>query len=154
MDWHTIVGTAGFAATVAYTLFAKQTAAPKSSEGGSSSAGDSKDDGSRSTTSSSGGGPSAYETQKVGILECSKLEIVIPSKDISFLFSDHEAVNEYYLFHFGSATDNMPYPFGPKDALNFVERLALLGKPFISEIIFLTLVLSRRVAHRNLLFFR
>ena len=54
----------------------------------------------RSTTSSAGGGAAAYETRK--------------------------AVDEYLQFHFGADDDIMPYPKGPKEALNFTARLAQL----------------------------
>eukprot|EP00048_Salpingoeca_helianthica_P015939 m.229525 g.229525 ORF g.229525 m.229525 type:complete len:305 (+) comp17766_c0_seq1:35-949(+) len=67
----------------------------------------SADQSNRSTTSSSGGGPTAYETQR--------------------------AVDEYIQFHFGDASDLMPYEFGPKDALKFTSVLATLGKPHVAS---------------------
>ncbi|PSC67344.1 4-mercaptohistidine N1-C-terminal domain [Micractinium conductrix] len=54
----------------------------------------------RSTTSSAGGGAGAYETRK--------------------------AVDEYLQFHYGRPEDILPYDCGPKEALRFAERLAML----------------------------
>eukprot|EP00199_Chlamydomonas_sp_CCMP681_P002508 CAMPEP_0119106282 /NCGR_PEP_ID=MMETSP1180-20130426/4020_1 /TAXON_ID=3052 ORGANISM="Chlamydomonas cf sp, Strain CCMP681" /NCGR_SAMPLE_ID=MMETSP1180 /ASSEMBLY_ACC=CAM_ASM_000741 /LENGTH=332 /DNA_ID=CAMNT_0007091583 /DNA_START=16 /DNA_END=1014 /DNA_ORIENTATION=- len=61
----------------------------------------------RSTTSSAGGGAAAYETRK--------------------------AVDEYLQFHFGSASDLLPYSQGPKGALNFTGRLAALCSKYASS---------------------
>ncbi|CAD7704115.1 unnamed protein product [Ostreobium quekettii] len=57
----------------------------------------------RSVTSSAGGGPAAYETTR--------------------------AVDEYLQFHYGDK-DVLPYERGPKDALNFVQRCALLCEKY------------------------
>ncbi|KAF5830252.1 hypothetical protein DUNSADRAFT_14825 [Dunaliella salina] len=59
---------------------------------------------SRSTTSSVGGGATAYETGK--------------------------AVDEYIQFHYGDPRDVLPYPDGPKSALGFPVRCALLCERF------------------------
>mmetsp|Transcript_31829 Transcript_31829/g.82406 ORF Transcript_31829/g.82406 Transcript_31829/m.82406 type:complete len:314 (-) Transcript_31829:51-992(-) len=42
------------------------------------------------------------------------------------LYETKKAVNEYLQFHFGSATDVLPYSFGPTGALGFTARCALL----------------------------
>jgi len=45
----------------------------------------------------------------------------------SQVYESERAVSEYLLFHFGADSDMMPYSFGPKEALNFPQRLAELG---------------------------
>ena len=42
----------------------------------------------------------------------------------SQVYETKRAVDEYLLFHYGGASDNMPYDFGPKEALAFPTRLA------------------------------
>lgn len=59
----------------------------------------------RSTASSGVGGSAVYETER--------------------------AVHEYLLFHFGSAKELMPYPFGPVEAANFSERVATIGHSYV-----------------------
>lgn len=61
----------------------------------------------RSTTASGSGGSAVYETKR--------------------------AVDEYLLFHYGDASTPdllMPYSFGPKEALDFTKRTALLCSKF------------------------
>jgi SAM-dependent methyltransferase len=54
----------------------------------------------------------------------------------SQVYDTTRAVNEYLLFHFGDSIDKtlqMPYAFGPHDALNFTSRTALLCSKFRSK---------------------
>jgi len=46
------------------------------------------------------------------------------------LYETRKAVNEYLQFHFGVDDDILPYEFGPKGALNFTARCALLCERF------------------------
>eukprot|EP00951_Prasinocladus_malaysianus_P029110 scaffold267351_cov38-Prasinocladus_malaysianus.AAC.1 len=46
------------------------------------------------------------------------------------LYETKKAVNEYLQFHFGGDSDVLPYDFGPKSALGFPARCALLCERF------------------------
>jgi putative 4-mercaptohistidine N1-methyltranferase len=51
----------------------------------------------------------------------------------SQVYESERAVSEYLLFHFGADSDMMPYKQGPKEALNFPQRLAELGAAHASN---------------------
>ena len=91
-----VAGTAGAAAVAALLEFIRS----KRARHTAAAAAKSGVDESRSTTSSAAGGPSAYESAK--------------------------AVDEYLAFHFGADQDVLPYKFGPKEALHFTSRCAVL----------------------------
>lgn len=38
------------------------------------------------------------------------------------VYETHKAVSEYLMFHFGADDDILPYPNGPREALNFASR--------------------------------
>jgi 5-histidylcysteine sulfoxide synthase/putative 4-mercaptohistidine N1-methyltranferase len=42
------------------------------------------------------------------------------------VYETQQFVNEYMLLHYGTTEDAMPYPFGPRDAINFPTRCAKL----------------------------
>jgi len=42
----------------------------------------------------------------------------------SQVYESKRAVDEYLLFHFGKHENVMPYPFGPKESLDFPQRCA------------------------------
>ena len=43
-------------------------------------------------------------------------------------------LNQYLLFHYGTAEDQLPYPFGPRDALFFPQRCVTNFLPEIGEV--------------------
>lgn len=46
----------------------------------------------------------------------------MPSQDAAYSYETENMAWEYLLFHYGSDSDNLPFPFGPHDALNFPVR--------------------------------
>jgi putative 4-mercaptohistidine N1-methyltranferase len=44
--------------------------------------------------------------------------------DAHQVYEDRQMLNDYLLLHYGSALDQMPYAFGPRDAVNFPARCA------------------------------
>ena len=40
----------------------------------------------------------------------------------TFYYEDQDILNQYLLFHYGELQDQLPFPFGPKEALQFPQR--------------------------------
>ncbi len=57
---------------------------------------------------------------------CDAIRLSENRKHHSNTYESSKILSEYLLLHYGSAEDNMPYGFGPKDALNFPQRCAQL----------------------------
>ena len=51
----------------------------------------------------------------------------------SAVYESKRAVDEYLLFHYGKASDQMMYNSGPRSALQFPERCAALCSDFSQE---------------------
>lgn len=45
----------------------------------------------------------------------------------SSIYESHELLHQYLLFHYGDPEDQMPWEFGPRDALNFPARCVAEG---------------------------
>ena len=60
----------------------------------------------------------------------------------SEVYESEKLLGEYLVFHFGSPEQLIPFPFGPKDALDFPKRCAQLClkhyKPEVSLFIYLS----------------
>ena len=54
-------------------------------------------------------------------LKCAKK--YVPGSEV---YESEKLLGEYLVFHFGSPEQLIPYPFGPKDALDFPKRCAEL----------------------------
>ena len=49
--------------------------------------------------------------------------VLVPGSDV---YESEKLLSEYLVFHFGTPEELIPYPFGPKDALDFPKRCAEL----------------------------
>ena len=49
------------------------------------------------------------------------------------LYESDELLHQYLIFHYASAEEQFPYPFGGSDALDFPKRCALFLGSFFSE---------------------
>ncbi|RUS87325.1 hypothetical protein EGW08_004937 [Elysia chlorotica] len=65
-------------------------------------------------------GVSAYALYR---LRSSNTKVCMPGSD---LYESKKLLSEYLVFHFGAPEELIPYPFGPKDALDFPKRCAEL----------------------------
>ncbi|GFR77845.1 type 11 methyltransferase [Elysia marginata] len=65
-------------------------------------------------------GLSAYALYR---LHCANSKVAVPGSDV---YESTKLLSEYLVFHFGTPEELIPYPFGPKDALDFPKRCAEL----------------------------
>ena len=59
-----------------------------------------------------------------GLVAAVSYKMSTGSDDNDNVYETQKLLHEYLVFHYGSATDNLRFDFGPKDSVDFPKRCA------------------------------